>query len=220
MGGVVTKREPYHHGDLRAALILSGVELARAGGPEAVVLREVTRRVGVSPTAAYRHFAALPDLLGAVANAALGALARAMEAELAMTAPSGDVAADAQVRLLAVGRGYVNFALAEPGLFACAFYRPRDDIGSEGDPGETGLPAAELLQQALDALSAAGLLADADRAAAVTTAWAAVHGLAGLLLGPLGGVPRAARGPIIEGTLALVLRGLITPGRREQRAPR
>ncbi|MBA3704019.1 MAG: TetR family transcriptional regulator, partial [Rubrobacteraceae bacterium] len=51
------KRVTYRHGDLRRALLEAGTELARGGGPEAVVLREATRRVGVAPSAAYRHFA-------------------------------------------------------------------------------------------------------------------------------------------------------------------
>ncbi|MDQ6716487.1 MAG: TetR/AcrR family transcriptional regulator, partial [Actinomycetota bacterium] len=55
----------YHHGDLRRALVLAATSLARAGGPDAVVLREVTRQVGVSANAAYRHFADRDALLEA-----------------------------------------------------------------------------------------------------------------------------------------------------------
>ena len=50
-------RRSYRHGDLRRALLDAGVALAREGGPDAVVLREATRRAGVVPNAAYRHFA-------------------------------------------------------------------------------------------------------------------------------------------------------------------
>ena len=63
-------RKTYHHGDLRQALVQAGLELARAGGPEAVVLREATRRAGVAPNAAYRHFANREALFGAVRAAA------------------------------------------------------------------------------------------------------------------------------------------------------
>ena len=48
-------RSTYRHGDLRRALLEAGTELARGGGPDAVVLREATRRAGVVPSAAYRH---------------------------------------------------------------------------------------------------------------------------------------------------------------------
>ena len=59
-------RRSYRHGDLRRALLDAGVALAREGGPDAVVLREATRRAGVVPNAAYRHFAGRQALLDAV----------------------------------------------------------------------------------------------------------------------------------------------------------
>ena len=59
----------YHHGDLRAALIDAGLQLTRSGGPEALTIREATRRAGVSANAAYRHFADREALLTAVAMA-------------------------------------------------------------------------------------------------------------------------------------------------------
>ena len=76
-------RSTYRHGDLRRALLEAGIELARDGGPDAVVLREATRRVGVVPNAAYRHFESRQELLLAVREAALAAAAQAMEKELA-----------------------------------------------------------------------------------------------------------------------------------------
>src|SRR5690242_18462131 len=80
-------RSTYRHGDLRRALLEAGIELARSGGPDAVVLREATRRAGVVPNAAYRHFANRDALLQAVRAAALAALANSMEAELARLPP-------------------------------------------------------------------------------------------------------------------------------------
>ena len=56
----------YHHGNLRQALLDHAVELARADGPEAVVLRDVQRAAGVSNSAAYRHYADRQALLTAV----------------------------------------------------------------------------------------------------------------------------------------------------------
>jgi len=58
----------YHHGNLRDALLKEAVELGREGGPAAVGIRELARRTGVSPTAAYRHFTDRDDLLRAVAG--------------------------------------------------------------------------------------------------------------------------------------------------------
>ena len=66
------RRRP--RGAVRDGLVAAGLELARAGGPDAVVLREATRMVGVVPNAAYRHFADRDELLAAVCTAAMDEL--------------------------------------------------------------------------------------------------------------------------------------------------
>jgi AcrR family transcriptional regulator len=220
------KHSPYHHGDLYRALVQAGTDLAREGGPSAIVLREAARRVGVSPNAAYRHFDALPDLVQAVALNALSALARSMEAELAQCRPTGDAGRDAGDRLGAVGRGYIHFALSEPGLFATAFAPPKwttyTGSGAPVRPGEhaargitpgvgdSGLTPYELLEQALDGMVEAGVIDAGDRAVAATTAWGSVHGLSMLLLGPIAEEDSSAREALIDAYLDLVSRGLIT----------
>lgn len=205
--GVRPPRQPYHHGDLRNALVDAAVALAREGGPKAVVLREAARRVDVSPTAAYRHFDALPELVNAVRLRCLGALATAMQAELRRLDRIGDPVHDAIAHLHAVGRGYVHFALAEPGLFATAF--SRDETSP---PRRTAEEAPDspwsLLTDALDNLVSARVLAPGSREAAATHAWATVHGLSLLLLGPMAQTPAQARAPMIEATLGMVVDGL------------
>ena len=66
----------YHHGDLAQALVDAGLEVTRAGGPSALTIREVTRRVGVSPNAAYRHFPDRLALLRAVSSAIAHTISR------------------------------------------------------------------------------------------------------------------------------------------------
>jgi AcrR family transcriptional regulator len=197
----------YHHGDLRNALIDAAVALVREAGPDAIVLREVARRVGVTANAAYRHFDGLPDLIEAVRQAGFDLLSASMLGELGRLVPTGDAATDAIFRLRAIGRGYIHFALAEPGLFALAFSQYKDATHAyvATDPPDASW---NLLNTALDGLVDAGVLAPEDRAAAVTNAWATVHGLSVLLLGPMAGVPDAAREQIIDTTLGLVMRGL------------
>ena len=73
----------YHHGDLRNALVTAAIALAREGGPEALVLREVARRTGVSAAAAYHHFASHEDLVQAVKAQSLDLLAERMRAAIA-----------------------------------------------------------------------------------------------------------------------------------------
>src|SRR5690554_2247801 len=119
-------RMSYHHGGLREALLEAGLEMAREGGPDAVVLREATRRSSVSPNAAYRHFADRQALLDAVSASAQGLAADRMEEALASAPLTGNREADARQRLRAVGAGYLAFAREQPGLFRAAFTVPHD----------------------------------------------------------------------------------------------
>lgn len=204
------RSQPYHHGDLSNALVDSGLGLAREGGPQAIVLREAARRVGVSATAAYRHFGSLPELVDAVSLGCLSELARSMEAELAGCESTGGPQEQAWARLRAIGRGYVRFALREPGLFAVAFNRSERNLDPNLGAGDSGLSAKGLLERALDELVGVGLLDTDDREVASTVAWSSVHGLSVLLLGPLADVPSTEREALIESTLDLVGRGLLT----------
>jgi AcrR family transcriptional regulator len=205
------KRATYRHGDLRRALLEAGTELARGGGPDAVVLREATRRVGVFPSAAYRHFTDRDALLGAVCSAAQSELAVAMEAELAGLPRGGDPEGTARARLRAVGVGYLRFARAEPGLFRTAF-SASDNLRSASSAiraGDSGLTPFQLLAAALDELVEAGVLPRERRPGAEFLAWSAVHGLAMLFIdGPLRGLDRAQTQDVGHRLLDMVERGL------------
>src|SRR5215470_9335294 len=184
-----TVRGTYHHGDLANALTVAATQLAREGGPEAVVLREAARTVGVSATAAYRHFAGHGDLIHAVKESAQESLAASMRAELTAGEPSDDPATEALRRLYGIGVGYLRFALREPGLFRTAFCRA--DKGFEDQAAEmSASPAFQLLSEPLDALMDAGLLQPQRRPYAEIFAWSCVHGLATLMVdGPLSNLP-------------------------------
>src|SRR5262245_22765448 len=108
-GTTPAARSTYRHGDLRRALLEAGIALAQAGGPDAVVLREATRRAGVVPNAAYRHFASRLELLRAVRMAALSRLALSMEAELDALGAALGPAELARASLRAIGLGYLRF---------------------------------------------------------------------------------------------------------------
>lgn len=204
-------RSQYRHGDLRRALVQAGVALAREGGPEAVVLREATRRAGVVPNAAYRHFASRQDLLAAVRAAALSQVADAMEAELAQVPTRGPRIARARAGLRAVGAGYLRFACEETGLFRTAFVA-LGPVEHDRDPdkaGRGGLNPFELLAAALDRLVEADALPAARRRGAEYLAWSAVHGLALLLIdGPLRGLPAPQVQALSGRVLSMVEQGL------------
>jgi AcrR family transcriptional regulator len=174
---LATLKSGYHHGDLRAALIDAGLQLTRAGGPEALTIREATRRVGVSPNAAYRHFADRQALLQAVATAI----------QLRMTAGMRtSVRRRGTTELLrAVGIGYIRFALDEPGWFAVAFF------GVDQSDETASAPPYLALVEALDAMVDSGVLSPERREGAEWPCWSAVHGFAELALhGPLRGMSR------------------------------
>ena len=206
-------RTAYHHGDLPNALADAATDLARGGGPEAVVLREAARRVGVSAAAAYRHFAGHGDLLRAVKQRALAALADALQEGLDSGPPPGPPD-HAIGRFRNLGAAYVNFALTNPGLFHSAFCRVEDTPGAVADLRrvkeriEASRPY-QILSTSLDELVAAGFLGPARREVAPIAFWSAVHGLATLLVdGPLAGLADDDRAEAIQRTLDVLIDGI------------
>lgn len=204
-------RTTFRHGDLRRALLEAGIELARAGGPNAIVLREATRRAGVAPNAAYRHFANHGDLLQAVRASALSALACAIEKEIAGVRRRKGSGEAARATLRAVGTGYLKFALTETGLFRTAFSVPEqvEEVADAAKTGKSGLNPFQLLSSALDMMVEAGVLPPDRRPGAEYLAWAAVHGLAFLIIeGPLSGASDEAVQGLSERLLQMVEKGL------------
>jgi AcrR family transcriptional regulator len=223
-----TGRNPYgyHHGDLRNALVAAAVELAAEGGPSKVVLREAARRVGVSSTAAYRHFNSHGRLLETTKGLCQQALADRMTQGLAAeetrprrnpSEPEGETEADAACRRIkTIGRAYVQFATESPGLYRTAFVRiPREDRGPGPFDGISQLDEPDFeafiqLSKALDALVAAGLMRPENRPFAEVGSWSLVHGLAMLILdGPLENLPAEQRDAVIEQSLDASLAGLL-----------
>ncbi|QIK76609.1 TetR/AcrR family transcriptional regulator [Nocardioides piscis] len=180
--------ERYHHGDLREALVQAGFDAARELGADAIALRDVTRRVGVTPRAAYRHFEDRQALVLAVARRAAARLAAVIDARIAL-----DPEMDAATRLESVGLGYIAFALDEPGLFDAAFFAIGDMLSADAPEAAAagGRTPYQHLQDALDRLVAAGDLPAASVGDAAIMCWSGVHGFATLTArGPLRALPR------------------------------
>jgi AcrR family transcriptional regulator len=185
----------YHHGDLRTALIDAGLLLTRAGGPEALTIREATRRVGVSPNAAYRHFVDREALLRAVATAIQHRMTTRMRTSVRRPGSTE--------LLRAVGIGYIKFALDEPGWFAVAFF------GAGQSDETTSAPPYLALVEALDAMVEAGALSPERRNGAEWPCWSAVHGFAELALhGPLRGASRREVELLAQRTVDDIIAGL------------
>lgn len=203
---MVDTKTGYHHGDLPAALIDAGLQLTRAGGPGSLTLREATRRVGVSPNAAYRHFADRDALLRAVAIAIQHRMAVRMQSPARRGSGARRQARD---RLRAVGLGYIGFALDEPGWFTVAFFGPDITTATAGQHDVTAAPPYLALVEALDAMVAAGELSPARRRGAEWPCWSAVHGFAELALhGPLRGASRREVESLAARTVDDIIAGL------------
>jgi AcrR family transcriptional regulator len=108
------REKPYHHGGLRSALIDGAVTLIAERGERHFSLAELSRSLGVSTAAPYRHFADRDELLVAVAIRALQAFATGLTAESCETDPPEE-------KLAAMAAAYVRFAAGQPALFRLVF---------------------------------------------------------------------------------------------------
>ena len=161
---------PYHHGDLRRALIDAARRLLEQEGPTALSLRAVAREAGVSPAAPYHHFKDKGELLDAVAHEGWEML------NSAMVQARGD-AVSVKDKMAALGVAYVCFARDNPSLYRVMYDGSRD---KEDLPMHLRMQEDSAYCQVRDTLVDAG--ADpTDEVAlelATTAAWCAAHGLA------------------------------------------
>jgi AcrR family transcriptional regulator len=162
-----TPRRPYHRSNLPNALRAAARAILDEAGPDVVGLRETARRVGVSATAAYRHFANKEDLLASVAAEGFRELAAALE--------TGAIESDP---LRAVGLAYVEFALQKRGLFRLMFGPILVERAKYPELNEAASAVFDLLQRV--AVSADEPPRE-DRAAGMA-AWGLVHGLSSLFI--------------------------------------
>lgn len=195
-GSVKTVDRPYHHGNLRNELIRVGLELASEGGLNAVGLREASRRIGVSPSAAYRHFESQADLVQAVRNRLLESMDEKLQ--LALSEVEGE---DVVSRIRALGVGYFKFALDNPKqfeVFTFVFPLAEDWATASGRP-----------MQILTSLMKEVKPDAEDLFAEAVPVWAAFHGATFLCtLGSLRNHSDEEKWAVQESTADLVLRGL------------
>jgi AcrR family transcriptional regulator len=166
-------KKSYHHGNLRHDLVAAALEIINRSGPEGLTLRAVTKRLGVTAAASYRHFASKKALLAAVATDGFTAL---LEEVRAATAEAGT---DLRARYEAMAIGYLRFATAHPGHFR-VMYGPQVDF----DDVAVGQRRAafQMLTDSIQACQAAGLAAPGPAWAVANRTWAYAHGLVTLHL--------------------------------------
>lgn len=168
---MATRRDRYHHGDVRRAAVAAAIEELEAHGHEAFTLERVARRVGVTAPAIYRHFAGREALLKAVLfETFVGFVAQVDGAVLAATDPAG--------RVRALGVTYVRFALDHPGWFRLQFSRA--GVEELLVPHEDAHPKyPELAFAALRELVGDD---PQEQQRAYLVVWATAHGIASLII--------------------------------------
>ncbi|MFI7232719.1 TetR/AcrR family transcriptional regulator [Nonomuraea angiospora] len=208
----------YHHGDLRAALLDAAEELVRERGADGWSLREASARVGVSPSAAYHHFASRDALVRALSERLLSRLGDrladaceraagesadpSVRERVADPGASGraagedadpdacervagedadpgarDRAAAPHRRLIALGHGYLRWAVEDPAVARLVF-----GAGATGPDSRVSPHPHDVLTAELDRLADLGALPAASRPGAEFVVWAPIHGLAVLLI--------------------------------------
>ncbi|CAN5882952.1 TetR-like C-terminal domain-containing protein [soil metagenome] len=170
--------KPYHHGELREALVVAGRKLLEEKGLRGFTLRECARRASVSHAAPAHHFASIDDLLAEIATRGYHDLKSAMSAE------AGRSEGDATARLVGQGVGYMAFAAANPVLFQLMFSREsnRFETPSLADAARS---AYRLQREAVEAAIPQASNEVKERMA--DFAWSSVHGFITLVLeGQLG----------------------------------
>jgi len=184
------KPRPYHHGDLKRALLEASLALIREIGPSTFTLREVARRAGVSHNAPYRHFRDKEELLAAVAAQGFDRLTDSMlRAAAAGSSPLE--------RLQLSGRGYVQFALRHPQHFTVMFDAPWH-FAAYQETHTAGQRAFGTLGRYIQACQAAGRLPKGDCQPLALLAWSTVHGIAKLAIG--GRLPLSGTAQVLQFT--------------------
>jgi AcrR family transcriptional regulator len=169
MSSVAAEAKPYHHGDLRRALMDSATAILERDGPNALSLRAVAREAGVSPAAPYHHFKDKDELLSAIAMEGFSRLSAAL-----VDAAGDD--GDAETKMSDLGVAYVKFAQSHPALYRVMYDRARaeDALPQKADHDHDGF---QILK---DALTKAGgnRVSETDIHLASIASWCAAHGLA------------------------------------------
>ncbi|MEU3905673.1 TetR/AcrR family transcriptional regulator [Streptomyces goshikiensis] len=164
-------RKRYHHGDLRGALLEAAETLVRERGVDGWSLREASARVGVSPSAAYHHFGSRDELVSALSEVVLARLGNRLRETMEAAPEQGPE------RLAACGRAYVTWAVEDPAVARLVFRGGATTAQSAVSPHPH-----DVLTTELDRLTDAGHLPSGARPGAEFVVWAAIHGLAVLLI--------------------------------------
>jgi AcrR family transcriptional regulator len=168
-----TAPKPYHHGDLRRALIEAGFRLIEEGGVEQLSMREAARRAGVSPGAPFRHFESREALVTAVAIEAQRRFRAEIDAALKETPPGDPLA-----RFRGFGVAYLRWAMRNPAHFEIISSGRLFDYDKSADLVRDNAEVIAMVEQTLKEALALGQLRVADLKQVQITGRALVYGFA------------------------------------------
>src|SRR6185295_7820067 len=198
---------PYHHGNLRRALLDEALATIRVEGVDGLTLREIGARVGVSRTALYRHFADKRALLAAVATEGF----RTLRQQLVSSWEDGG---RGHAAFESMGVAYVRFAVANPSHYRVMFGGFVNPDACDPELAAEAAGAFQALVDALAALQRDGIMRAEDTVKMARFVWAVVHGVA--MLGIDGQLPEAgAVEELMRYALERLRTGIEAPARRK-----
>lgn len=171
------ERKPYHHGDLRRALIETGIEVISAEGEDKLSLRKVAEKCGVSNAAPYSHFGSKDEFLAAIQQHIMDEFTSALEHTAEETADDPRV-------LSALGKAYVMFFYENPLYFDFLFSRKNITINLSANDNAADNPPLSILQKTAASIFGKAGLSERVVQNKVIAMWALVHGLSAIAIMP------------------------------------
>jgi len=168
---------PYHHGNLKEALISEALLMLEKDGLQSITLRELTNRLGTSRSAVYRHYSSKDELIKAVIQAGFLKLDESVFGKV-------DDSLDVEKKIYALGKAYINFAINNPNLYRMIFGQELQEQREEScDINEReDAPGFHKLVDLIANAQELQILKKEDPFMQATVMWAMLHGLANLLI--------------------------------------
>ncbi len=196
------RRNTYHHGDLRRAVIDAALQAIREQGSPDFSLRALARRVGVAPSAPYRHFEDKRALLAAIAAEGFRLLADGLR-KAAGTARPGSLD-----HLRELGVAYVRFAARHPAHFRIMFRPELADKTPYPELLDAASDSFDVLTSGIRAAQESGVVRPEETGRLVRASWGMVHGIAALAVAGQFGRSRAKIEAIARSASEALIRGL------------
>lgn len=171
------ENRPYHHGNLRNALIGAGLELINTEGEENLSLRKVALKCGVSNAAPYAHFNSKDEFIAAIQQHIMDLFTSTLEQTVEMYADTPNL-------LSLLGTAYVKFFYQNPLYFDFLFSRKNIRINLSLDSGEKELPPLKILKQAAIQTFSKFDMPEPIMQNKIIAMWALAHGLSAIATMP------------------------------------